>query len=234
MPAYNEAGDIRATVEALCSRLDVDGWRYELIIVDDASTDETPDIVAELSREYPAVQSIRNDGPNGYGNAIKVGLDRFTGTDIVIVTSDGSDAPDDVATYFREIEKGVECVFGSRFDGRAKVQNYPAVKRVVNRVANTLVGWLCKSRYRDFTNGFKCYRRDVIDGLRPILSGHFNITIELSVGAVLAGRSVTVIPTDWKQREEGESSFRILNLVKPYSATLLYCLCRSYLTKSKR
>lgn len=233
MPAYNEQDVIQATVEQLCDYLNDEGFEYELVIVDDASTDDTASIISELARKHRQIRPVRNSGPNGYGHAIRRGLAEFRGDDMVIVTSDGSDTPQDVATYFRKIDEA-DCVFGSRFDGNAQVTGYPPFKKALNRVANTLVGWLVRSRYRDFTNGFKCYRREVIEGLMPIASGQFNITIELSVGAVLAGHSYVVVPTDWHQRDAGVSSFKIFRMIRPYAATLLYCMCRNYLKKTSR
>lgn len=235
MPAYNEADVIAATVEELCGHLDGTGLSYELIIVDDASRDATPQIIADLAATYPAIRPFRNDGPNGYGYAIRYGLGEYRGDAVVVVTSDGSDAPKDVETYFRKIAEGFDCVFGDRFGGQSVVTNYPPVKKVINRISNRVLGWIVGGDgYRDFTNGFKCYRREVIEEMSPLITGQFNITIEMSLKAVLAGRRFAVVPTDWRQRDAGQSSFRVLNQFRPYLATLVYCLCRQYLMHIKR
>lgn len=234
MPAYNEEAVLDATVRDLCGYLDGTRHRYELLVVDDASTDSTRAVANALSAEFPALRVLRNSGSNGYGHAIRCGLNAYCGDAAVVVTSDGADAPKDVAAYFDAIAQGYDCAFGSRFGPDSRVEGYPPVKRVINRMANRLIGWLVGSRYRDFTNGFKCYRREVIDRMGPFVSGQFNITIEMSLKAVLDGARIMVVPNDWRQRDAGQSSFKVLSLIRPYGATLLYCLCRAYLTNPIR
>lgn len=235
MPAYNEEGVIEDTVTALCTALDAEAIGYELIIVNDASGDRTGEICAALAARHPAIRPIDNPGPNGYGYAIRKGLEIWTGDAMVVVTSDGADAPADVIAYFRKIEEGYDCAFGARFGAGSTVTGYPPVKRVINRVANRFLGWITGSGgYRDFTNGFKCYRREVIEEMAPLVSGQFNITIEMSLKAVLAGHRYAVVPNDWRQRDAGQSSFRVMRLFKPYAATLIYCLSRHYLTSLRR
>ena len=235
MPAYNEADVIADTVRDLCGHLDGTDLSYELIIVDDASRDATPAIITDLAGDFPTIRALRNDGPNGYGYAIRRGLEIYRGDAAVVVTSDGSDAPKDVESYFRGIAEGFDCVFGDRFGGQATVTNYPPVKKAINRMANRVLSWLVGGGgYRDFTNGFKCYRREVIDEMSPLITGQFNITIEMSLKSVLAGRSFKVVPTDWRQRDAGQSSFKVLGQFRPYLATLIYCLCRQYLMHIKR
>lgn len=234
MPAYNEEAVLEPTVRELCGHLDATGHRYELLIVDDASTDGTGELAGELAARYPAVRVLRNSGSNGYGHAIRCGLAVYRGDAAVVVTSDGADAPKDVEAYFDKIAQGYECAFGSRFGPDSVVEGYPPVKRLINRMANRLIGWVVGSPYRDFTNGFKCYRREVIDRMEPIMSGQFNITIEMSLKAVLDGARYAVVANDWRQRDAGQSSFKVLSLVRPYTATLLYCLCRAYLTNPVR
>jgi len=229
MPAYNEEEVLAATVQDLTVFLDRSGFRYELIIVDDASADRTGEVARAMAAAHPAIRPIYNNGPNGYGQAIRKGLEHYRGDAAVVVTSDGADAPKDVAAFFELITEGYDCAFGERFGKDSTVVGYPRLKRVVNRLANWLLGLLTGSRYRDFTNGFKCYRREVIDEMQPLRSSQFNITIEMSLKAVLAGRSIAVVPNDWHQRDAGQSSFKILRLIKPYAATMLYCLTRSYL-----
>ena len=234
MPAYNEEDVIADTVDALCAHLDAEGFHYELIIVDDASADNTAGKIAELMTRHSQIRTLRNDGPNGYGFAIRRGLEIYEGEAAVVVTSDGSDAPKDVAAYFTKIGEGYDCVLGSRFAKGAEVVGYPRFKLFVNRCANLVLSWIVGAPYRDYTNGFKCYRRHVIDDMAPLITGQFNITIEMSLKAILAGHSYTVVPTDWRQRDAGQSSFRIFKMLRPYYSTMVYCLARHYLLGIRR
>ncbi len=234
MPAYNEEAVIEATITELSAHLDGAGYRYEIVVVDDASLDRTAEVLKTLSKRLPQLRAIHNSGPNGYGFAIHKGLNAYKGDAVVIVTSDGADSPKDVAAYFDAILAGADCAFGMRFGSGSTVKGYPPVKKILNRWANWIVGRLARSDYRDFTNGFKCYRRDVVEAMQPIISGQFNITIEMSLKAVLDGWKVTVVPNDWHQREGGQSSFHIRKLIRPYAATLLYCLNRHYIQSIRR
>jgi len=234
MPAYNEADVIEATLLELDAHLSAEGFDYELVVVNDGSTDRTGEILQALGDRLPRLRPVDNPGPGGYGFAIRKGLEFYRGDAMVIVTSDGADSPKDVAAYFRKIEAGYDCAFGSRFAPGATVEGYPPFKLVVNRIANRLLALILRQDYDDFTNGFKCYRRHVIDDMQPIITGQFNITVELALKAVLGGHRFAVVPNDWKQRDAGDSSFKLFRLVKPYAATVLYCLTRSYLLGVRR
>ena len=234
MPAYNEEGVIEQTLLELTSYLDGCDFRYEIVVVNDGSTDQTESILNEIESTHNVVRHVNNEGKHGYGYAIRKGLEVYKGGAVVIVTSDGSDAPKDIAAYFAKIQEGYDCAFGSRFLPGTKVTNYPKFKLLINRIANYFLALILRSKYKDFTNGFKCYRRHVIDAMQPMVAGQFNITIELAVSATLAGWSFAVVPTDWTQRDAGDSSFYMGKLLKPYFLTLIYCLTRSYLCNTRR
>ena len=231
MPAYNEAGNVRQTIADLCGTLDNAGIPYEVLVVDDASSDDTGAVLVECERDFAHVRALANTGDNGYGNAIRYGIGRMGGDAFVVVTSDGADAPKDVVAFYGRIEAGADCVFGERFGPGSTVVGYPWFKKVVNRAANQLIGIVVGSSYRDFTNGFKCYRRAVLQDTQPLISGQFNITVEMSMNAVLGGWRYGVVPNDWKQRASGHSSFSIRKQFIPYAATVLYCLSRAYLRR---
>ena len=234
MPAYNEEDVIEATLADLCDHLDTTGFDYEVVVTDDGSKDRTGEILARIAAERPQVRPIRNPGPGGYGFAIRKGLEVYRGGAVAVVTADGADSPKDVAAYFAKINEGFDCAFGARFGKDSTVTGYPPVKRVINRVANQLLAWIVGVPYKDFTNGFKCYRREVIEDMQPLIAGQFNITIEMSLKATLAGWRYAVVPNDWRQRDAGKSSFHVMKLIKPYAATMIYCLTRRYLLSVRR
>ena len=234
MPVYNEEAVVEATLAALSAHLDACGFDYEIIVVNDGSQDRTVEILHEIEASNRRIRYIDNPGPGGYGFAIRKGLEVYKGDAVVIVTADGADFPKDVEAFFRKIEAGYDCAFGSRFMQGARVQGYPPFKLFVNRLTNRLIALLLRRGYNDFTNGFKCYRRHVVDDMQPLIAGQFNITIEMAVKAVQGGWTFAVVPNDWTQREAGASSFKLFRLIKPYGLTLLYCLSRNYLLKVRR
>ena len=231
IPAFNEEASIAETASALAETLEREEIPYEILVVDDHSTDATARVVAELSTRWTGVRSVPNLRPNGFGNAIHTGLDEFTGDAVVIVMADASDEPKDVVAYYRKLQEGWDCVFGSRFIRGAVVVDYPPLKFYLNRLANTFVAALFGVRYNDLTNAFKCFRRNVILGVRPILSHHFNITVELPLKAIVRDYSWTVIPTNWYNRKHGVSKFKIKEMGSRYLFIVLYALIEKWLSR---
>lgn len=231
MPAYNEATVIAATIRALAAALDGAQVAYEILVVNDKSSDETAAVLTTLEADFPHLRHVDNPGPHGYGRAVRCGLAHFRGDAAVIAMADGSDAPSDVLAYWRLIEAGHDCAFGMRFAPGTKVEGYPPVKRLLNRAGNRLIAWLLGSDYTDFTNGFKCFRRPVIDAMQPLVGAGFNLTIEMSMKAVLSGASYAVVPNSWIQRADGVSKFRLVQAGGLYLATIAYCLLQHRLAR---
>jgi dolichol-phosphate mannosyltransferase len=136
-----------------------------------------------------------------------------------------------VVNYYRKLEQGYECVFGSRFTAGARVLNYPWRKLVLNRMANLVIRLMFGLAYNDTTNAFKCFRREVIDGIQPIVARHFNLTVELPLKAIVRGYSYTIVPTHWYGRTTGESKHRIQEMGSRYLFTILYVLLEKLLTR---
>jgi dolichol-phosphate mannosyltransferase len=231
IPAQNEEDCIAATLVELATVLDADKIPFEIVVVDDHSSDATPAVVARVAAEWPQVRCVANVRPKGFGNAIQTGLDAFRGDAACIVMADASDDPRDVVAYWRVIESGYDCAFGSRFVRGARVVDYPGLKLTLNRIANTFVALLMGIRYNDVTNAFKCFRREVVDGVRPILSPHFNITVELPLKAIVRGYSWKVVPTNWYHRKRGASKFRVKEMGSRYLFIVLYVLIEKWFSR---
>jgi dolichol-phosphate mannosyltransferase len=231
IPARDEAGGIAATVTALAERLAAEPIAFEIVVVDDHSADATAAEVERVACTWPQVRCVPNRRAGGFGNAIHTGLDAFRGDAVCIVMADASDDPDDVVAYWRAIERGYDCAFGTRFTRGAKVVDYPPLKLALNRFANAFVALLFGIRYNDVTNAFKCYRREVIVGVKPILSPHFNITVELPLKAIVRGYSWTVVPTNWYNRKHGVSKLKIKEMGSRYLFIVLYVLIERWLSR---
>ena len=231
IPARNEAASIRPVVRALDDALTNASIPHEILIVDDHSTDETAATVAALSRERPSVKYVENRHPGGFGFAVRSGLDRFTGDAVTIVMADGSDPPEDVVRCYRELEKGYDCVFGSRFMRESNVSDYPRFKLAINRLANLFIRMLFGIPYNDVTNAFKAYRATVVRGCRPFLSPHFNLTVELPLKAIVRGYRYSVIPIGWRGRIEGVSKLKLKEMGSRYLFIVLYVWLEKHLAK---
>jgi len=233
IPAYNEEAVIEPTVRALSAALAAAGLAHEIRVVDDQSSDSTWAILSRLSAEISEVKPVRNQGKGGYGLAVRAGLSSFEGDAVIVSMADGSDSPRDVVAYAQALADGYDCAFGNRFSGQTQVQDYPLVKKMLNRAGNLLIAYLTGYReYRDFTNGFKGYRRHVMDAMAPLISADFNLTVEMSVKAVLSGASVKIIPNSWRDRDGGVSKFNVGRLGPRYLATIAYCVLGDYIRRA--
>jgi dolichol-phosphate mannosyltransferase len=150
---------------------------------------------------------------------------------VVIVMADGSDDPRDGVLYYRVLEAGYDCAFGSRFMPGAVVRGYPPVKRAINRLVNTGMRVVFRHGYNDTTNAFKAYRREVIDQLQPLISPHFNLTVEMPLKAVTRGFSYAIVPTSWTNRAAGESKLQLQEMGSRYLFIVLYVFLEAHLTR---
>src|SRR3954451_20557554 len=229
IPAHNEALVIEPTLRALLTVLEPAIDDFEILVVDDGSSDGTSDVVNGI--DSPRIRCIRNEGQHGFGFAIRCGLDQFAGDAVVIVMADGSDDPRDVILYYRVLEAGYDCAFGSRFMPGAIVRDYPRAKRVINRLVNTGIRLVFRHGYNDTTNAFKAYRREVIENLQPLLSHHFNLTVELPLKAVTRGFSYAIVPTSWTNRAAGESKLALNEMGSRYLFIALYVFLEQHLSR---
>jgi len=223
IPAHNEEGHIADTVRDLAAALQAAEIRYEILVVNDNSSDGTERILATLSAADPRLRYLNNAPPNGFGFAVRRGLAEFRGEAVAIVMADGSDDPADLVRFYRKFEDGYDCVFGSRFMRGAQIIDYPKPKLLLNRLGNLLIRALFWFRYNDFTNAFKLYRRSAIAGIQPLLSHHFNLTVELPLKCLIRGYRYTVLPNSWKNRKQGVSKLRIKEMGSRYLFIIFYC-----------
>ena len=232
IPAYNEEESIVETIDQIeeaFSKVNID---HEIFVVNDNSKDNTAAVLETLQQKYPSLKYETNLGPNGFGYAIRYGLKRYSGDCVAVMMADLSDSPYDLIRYYTTmIEGNYDCVFGSRFIKGGKVIDYPFVKKIINRIANFVIKLSMGIKYNDTTNAFKLYKREVIDGIQPILSPHFNLTIELPLKAIIRGYSYTVIPNSWTNRKYGESKLKIKEMGSRYFFILVYCFVEKYFSR---
>jgi dolichol-phosphate mannosyltransferase len=230
IPAYNEESCIAQTVVDLHEELERSAIDHEILVVDDASTDRTSEIVRELAGRIPSVRSVTNTPPHGFGMAVRRGLSNYRGDAVAIYMADASDRPSDLVRFVRTMERDeVDCVFGTRWSGEATVHDYPLAKLLVNRSANVLIQLLFGTRYNDVTNAFKLYRRHVVDAIGPIRSRQFNLTVELPLKSIARGYSFAVVPNDWINRKSGVSKLKLRQMGSRYAYILGLCLAERWL-----
>jgi dolichol-phosphate mannosyltransferase len=231
IPAHNEAGSIGATVAAISEMLEREQIDYEVLVVDDASTDATAEIVESIASHNPRIRLHRSTNPPGFGFAVRAGLDAFDKEAVAIVMADGSDDPADLVRYHEALRSGYDCAFGSRFVKGSAVHDYPRFKLTINRIVNWGIRLLFRSGYNDTTNAFKAYRRDVIDTVQPLLSNHFNLTVEIPLKAIVRGHSYAVMPISWRNRTSGDSKLALKEMGSRYAFIVLYVFLERHLSR---
>lgn len=209
VPAHNEAGNLERLVRATTAVLDGPEFdhAYELLLVDDDSTDETPAICDRLADEYASVRALHRETDPGFGNAIKAGLDAATGDVVIPFMGDRSDDPADIPALVAAIEDGADVAYGSRFAPGGSVSGYPPLKLLYNRSFNNLIRLLFGVRARDVTNAFTAYRAEVIEtiGVDRLAAESFDLTAELPLRAHIEGFASTEVPVTWESRDAGVS-----------------------------
>jgi dolichol-phosphate mannosyltransferase len=231
IPARDEEGCIVSTVEHLHLELRLQGVPHEIIVVDDGSTDTTWAKLTDLAQRVPELKPAKNEGRHGFGRAITYGLDRMSGDAAVIMMADESDDSRDVVRYWALLNEGWDAVFGSRFMRGGGVIDYPWLKLRINRMANFFIRLMFNIKLNDTTNAFKAYRKTVIDGCRPLLSPHFNLTVELPLKTVVRGYSWTVIPITWRNRRSGVPKLKLTEMGSRYLFICLYVWLEKYFSR---
>ncbi|MCZ8189846.1 MAG: glycosyltransferase [Microcystis sp. LE19-338.1B] len=231
IPAYNEKDCIESTTHLISERLERDKIDYEILVVNDNSKDNTEAVLQKINQENPRIRYINNYYPNGFGFAVRCGLENFSGDAVAVVMADNSDSPDNMVDYYYKLQEGYDCVFGSRFIKGGKVIDYPSHKLFVNRLANLFIQVLFGLKFNDTTNAFKIYRKEVIEGISPLLSHHFNLTVEMPLKAIVRGYSYTTIPITWRNRTTGGSKLKLKEMGSRYLFIVLSIWLEKHLSR---
>ena len=231
LPARDEEASLPPTLRAIYAEFTRAGIPHELIVVDDGSKDTTWSVLQSLRAEIPTLAPIQNLGLHGFGRAIVYGLNHMRGDAVVIMMADASDSPADAVRYWHLLNEGYECAFGSRFIRGGQVRDYPRVKLFVNRLANLFIRVLFRHGLNDTTNAFKAYRRHVIEGCRPLIAPHFNLTVELPLKAIVRGYSWALTPISWENRKHGVAKLKIKEMGSRYFFICMYVWLETYFSR---
>lgn len=213
VPVYREGEAARAVLEALATRAP---RPHEILVVHDQADDPTLPVIADLARTYPQVRAVHNQLGRGPALALRAGFAAAAGEVVLVTMADASDNPDDIAPMLARIEAGDDLVAASRYmRGGAQIGG-PPLKTFLSRTAGKSLHWLAGLPTCDPTSAFKMYRKSMLDQLAIESARGFEISLEITVKAHLAGYRIGEVPTVWRDREQGQSNFKLFQWLPHY------------------
>jgi glycosyltransferase involved in cell wall biosynthesis len=213
LPVYNEGEAVAPVIRALIHGIHVP---CEILVVYDFEGDTTVPVARALATELPAVKPIRNELGRGVLNAMKAGIAAARAPYVLVFMADGSDQPEVVDRMVELARDGADVVAASRYmRGGAQIGG-PPLKRLMSRMAGLSLHWFARVPVHDPTNNFKLYSRRFLDSVTIQSTAGFELALELSVKATLAGRRLAEVPTTWRDRTAGESNFKLREWLPHY------------------
>ncbi len=219
IPVYNEPDNIGPTLRRIADQVTTP---HEVLVVYDFEADTTVPVVRELQPELPAVQLLHNQIGRGVLNAMRAGIGAAAAPLVLITMADGSDEMDRVDDMVELAQRGAAVVAGSRYMRGGSQEGGPLLKRTMSRVAGLSLHWVGRVPIHDATNNFKLYRRDFLESVTIESTGGFELALELTAKATLAGRELAEVPTTWRDRSAGESRFNLRAWLPKYLRWYVY------------
>ena len=213
VPVYNEGEAVEPVLRALSAGV---GTSHELVVVYDFDGDTTVPVIDRLSRDIPGLRGLRNDLGRGVLNAMKAGVAGTSAPYVLITMADGSDEPHIVDDMVALARAGADVVAASRYMRGGHQIGGPPLKRVMSRTAGLTLHWFAGVPTHDPTNNFKLYARRFLDSVTIESTAGFELALELTVKATVAGRKIDEVPTTWRDRTAGKSNFHLRKWLPHY------------------
>ena len=213
MPVFKEGDAVEPVLRALTAAI---AEPHEILVVYDFDEDPTVPVIERLAAELPAIRGLRNDLGRGVLNAMKAGLAASSGAYVLISMADGSDEPHVVDSMVELARDGADVVSASRYMPGGRQIGGPPLKRLMSRTAGLTLHWFAGVPTHDPTNNFKLYSRRFLDTVTIESTAGFELALELTVKATIAGRRVAEVPTTWRDRTAGQSNFKLRKWLPHY------------------
>jgi dolichol-phosphate mannosyltransferase len=213
LPVYNEGEAVGPVLRALSAAV---ATPHELVVVYDFDADTTVPVIARLAPDIPGLRGLRNDLGRGVLNAMKAGIAGTTAPYVLISMADGSDEPSIVDSMVALAHHGADVVSASRYMRGGRQVGGPLMKRLMSRTAGLTLHWFGGVATHDPTNNFKLYSRSFLETVTIESTAGFELALELTVKATIAGRGVAEVPTTWRDRTAGQSHFKLRKWLPHY------------------
>lgn len=204
VPAHNEAGNLRKLALGIKNALSKTRKKFEIVIVNDNSADNSSEVLEHLKKKGVSELVIINRTTNpGVGNAIREGLCKARGETIITMDGDLSHEPEEIPKLLAKMGR-YDMVCGSRYINGSKA-NIELSRKIISKTFNILFGNLLRMPVRDFTSGFRAYKREVIEKIN-LKNQNFGIYIEIPLKAYINGFKLTEAPITYSKRQSGHSN----------------------------
>jgi dolichol-phosphate mannosyltransferase len=213
VPVYREGEAARPVLEALATRAPKP---HEILVVHDEPNDPTLPVVDALRAVHPQIRAVHNRLGRGPALALRAGFMAAEGDAVLVTMADASDDPDDFAPMLARFADGCDLVAASRYMRGGRQLGGPAFKGFLSRTAGRSLHWLVGLPTADPTSAFKLYRKTMLDRLALESDQGFELALEITVKAFLAGYRIAEVPTTWRDREQGQSNFKLLRWLPRY------------------
>ena len=213
VPVYNEGDAVEPVLRAMASGVRTP---HEIVVVYDFDGDTTVPVIDRLAADVPGLRGLRNDLGRGVLNAMKAGIAATDAPYVLISMADGSDEPHVVDPMVALARGGADVVAASRYMPGGRQIGGPLLKRSLSRMAGLSLHWFGGVATHDPTNNFKLYSRRFLESVTIESTAGFELALELTVKATLAGRPVAEVPTTWRDRTAGQSNFKLRKWLPHY------------------
>lgn len=211
IPCYNEERIIRQTVAEI-RRVLAGARNWELVVVNDGSSDGSRQILEELAGEVEELDVIHHERNRGYGAALKTGIRRASAELIVITDADGT-YPNERLPELIELAKDADMVVGARTAADAQ---YPFIRKIPKVFLRRYASWLAGQNIPDINSGMRVFRRSVVERFLKVLPDTFSFTTTITISMLTNRYDVRFVPIGYKSRV-GKSK------IKPIRDTLRFC-----------
>lgn len=212
VPVYNEAENFPRFYRSVREHVRTP---HDILVVYDMETDTTVPVIRDLMRDDPSLRLLRNP-ERGVLGALRTGLAAAPGGAVVVSMADGSDDHRCVDIMYEKYRAGCHLVAASRYSAGGEQRGGPWLKGVLSRTAGLALHRLAGIPTTDPTNNFKLYSKTLLDRFPIESRGGFEVALELTVKAHLAGMRIEEVPTVWSDRTAGTSQFRLASWLPHY------------------
>jgi dolichol-phosphate mannosyltransferase len=214
VPVFNESENIASTVQAIEESLSKTGKSFEIVLVNDGSTDDTPARIAEIAAADDRVKPAGYPVNAGRGKALRTGFDVAGGEFVASIDADLSYHPSSILDLLAALEAHPEADFaiGSPYMPGGAAEGVPPLRLLISKAGNYVLRGMMPGNFRTFTGIFRCYRGEMIRSL-VLCSDSKEIHLEILTKAIALGYKGVEVPATLRGRKKGKSKFRFRKMV---------------------